>query len=184
MVTAEVLCLSTHISEEKRGQSTSEMSCQCSPYVSPHTSLCFLFLLSLIILHLEVSQQLVLSLQAGLWICKLIDAGKYNEQATDVITALIKTITAGPGCHSWGRMSFFGSFSISSHLDVLLYSVTWVHNTAFIQMILRVTVRIYVDSSIKMSFFSNAYHKHLSQKSRTLIHKCMEENIKDPSFYK
>lgn len=138
--TAEVLCL-THVSlcfptGVKRGHSTSEMSCQRSPHVSPHISLkqdwlCpfpppvlfFFFLLSLIIFQLEVGQELVLSLRAGLWIYKLIDAGEYNAQATDVITTLIKTITAAYGCHSWGGMSSLISFSISSHLDVLLHSV-------------------------------------------------------------
>lgn len=113
------MCLSTHDSlcfppGVKRGHSTSEMSCQHSPCVSPHISLkqdslcplpppflSFFLLLSVIIFQLEVGQELVLSLLARLWIYKLIDAGEYNAQATDVITALIKTITPAHGCHSW-----------------------------------------------------------------------------------
>lgn len=49
-----------------------------------------------------MGQELVLSPCAGLWIYKLIDAGEYNAQATDVITTLIKTITAAHGFCSWG----------------------------------------------------------------------------------
>lgn len=64
----------------------------------------------------------MLSPCAGLWIYKLIDAGEYNAQATDVITTLIKTITALMAS-ALGGLSSSGSFCKSSDLDVLLLSV-------------------------------------------------------------
>lgn len=160
---AEVLCLSTHVSlcfptGVKRGHCTSEMSCQRSPHVSPHISLkqdslCPLpppllsfFLLSLIIFQLEVGQELVLSLRASLLIYKLIDAGEYNAQATDVITALIKTITAAHGCHSWGGRECH-PLAASPSLHIWMYfcsqSIAWVCNTAFIQMMLPASVHMH-----------------------------------------
>lgn len=104
------LCFPTRV---KRGHSTSvELSvlATCEPThilearltLSPPIFPAIFFLLFLIIFQLEVGQELVLSLRAGLWIYKLIDAGEYNAQATDVITTLIKTTTAAHGFHSWG----------------------------------------------------------------------------------
>lgn len=138
---AEVSCLSTFVAlfsngnKERTFQIRVELSAlaTCEPThilearltVSPPifpAIFFFFFFKFLIIFQLEVGQELVLSPCAGLWIYKLIDAGEHNAQATDVITTLIKTITAAHGFCSWG-MSSSGSFCKSSYLDVLLLSV-------------------------------------------------------------